>query len=278
MKTNTTTGSSLLVRPEYGMGQLIGDDDLRQAVDYTRDLNRLIFRSLLGCGVVCGLKVKPAIECGKVVVTVSSGLALDCHGDPVYLPEKVTKVSYDPGCDTPEATTLWVLVRRTERTCAPRSTVCAPDDDDAQWVFTRIRDGYHIEIMKTPPACACGDPTWKPLAASSVPSDSSKVNGKKGSMKSMTAASTAQATADSGSGGAAADSGGTIAGVKNNESYKAGDCDCDCAAGSDCEWIILARLEQDATNKEWKAEHRVRLFIRPKLQDDPGFAQSPVKP
>ena len=52
------TGSSTLVRPRFSPGLLLRDDDLKVGVDYTRELSRLMFRSLFGCGVICGLKVE----------------------------------------------------------------------------------------------------------------------------------------------------------------------------------------------------------------------------
>ena len=66
---------------------LLQHEDLEQLNVYTRELNRLMFRSLFGCGVVCGLVVGTDVKCGKVNVTVGSGLALDCQGDPIYVPQ-----------------------------------------------------------------------------------------------------------------------------------------------------------------------------------------------
>ena len=47
-------GTSTLVRAKFGPGMLLQHDDLEQLNVYTRELNRLMFRSLFGCGVVCG--------------------------------------------------------------------------------------------------------------------------------------------------------------------------------------------------------------------------------
>ena len=47
-------GTSTLVRPKFGPGMLLQADDLDSLTTYTRELNRLMFRSLFGCGVVCG--------------------------------------------------------------------------------------------------------------------------------------------------------------------------------------------------------------------------------
>ena len=73
-------GTSTLVHAKFGPGMLLQHEDLEQLNIYTRELNRLMFRSLFGCGVVCGLVVGTDVKCGKVSVTVGSGLALDCQG------------------------------------------------------------------------------------------------------------------------------------------------------------------------------------------------------
>ena len=62
----TGKGLSTLVRPKFGPGMLLQHDDLEQLSAYTREINRLMFRSLFGCGVVCGLVVVPDENCGKV--------------------------------------------------------------------------------------------------------------------------------------------------------------------------------------------------------------------
>jgi hypothetical protein len=69
---------STLVRPKFGPGMLLEHGDLELLPAYTRELNRMMFRSLFGCGVVCGLRVDASEHCGKVRVTVECGLAIDC--------------------------------------------------------------------------------------------------------------------------------------------------------------------------------------------------------
>jgi hypothetical protein len=49
---NSMKGS--LIRPTYSPGLLLEDDDLTAGVSYTRGLTQLLFRSLFGCGVICG--------------------------------------------------------------------------------------------------------------------------------------------------------------------------------------------------------------------------------
>jgi len=83
-KKISKTSVGVLERPRYSPGLILEDSDLTAAVDYTRALNRLLFRSLFGCGVVCGLTVSIGTDCG-LQVTVAPGLALDGCGDPLHL-------------------------------------------------------------------------------------------------------------------------------------------------------------------------------------------------
>ena len=58
------------------------------------------------------------------------------------------------------------------------------------------------------------------------------------------------------------------------EDHYAGKCGCDCedCANCDCDCVLLARLDRisdDPENPVWKADHRVRRFVRPMLMRDP---------
>jgi hypothetical protein len=305
MNPNTTTLASkkelsTLARPHYSPGLLLNDDDLSQAVDYTRDLSRLLFRSMLGCGVVCGLVVSADTECGKLVVKVAPGLALDGHGDPVHVkPDQ--SVPIDLSCNVSKPTRLWVLLRRFDKYCMARSTVCAPDDDEAPSVYTRLRDGFEISVVSERPACICGcaepvattptpmptptptpppptdtDTDGKPAAASMT---GAKAEASKNVSKKHTVNGTSATTATSSTGGASNPGGASSPDGTNGmnaatqgtcyEPHVAGVCACACQ--NDEAWIVLARLDAPATQNEtkWRPDHSVRRFIRPALLVDP---------
>ncbi len=237
-------GVSTLARAKFGPGMLLQHDDLEQLNVYTRELNRLMFRSLFGCGVVCGLVVGAEVKCGKVHVTVGSGLALDCRGDPIYVP-KPQGIVLDEECDPDIETPLWVVLCGTEKCCAPRTSVCASDEDELPSVCTRERDGYEIRIVRTPPRCTCGCPEPNPKDPTQALLDHKCkcVN-------------------------------------PQHECYVAhyaGKCGCDCGdcADCDCDCVLLARLDRTGDDREypaWKADHRVRRFVRPVLMRDPQVA------
>jgi len=233
-------GPSTLARAKFGPGMLLQHDDLEQLNVYTRELNRLMFRSLFGCGVVCGLVVGAKVECGKVTVTVGCGLALDCQGDPIYVPQPQSLV-LDEECDPDIPTPLWAVLCGTEKCCAPRTSLCASDEDESPSVCTRERDYFEIRIVRTRPRCTC-----------SCPEPDSK--------------DSTQAFLDS------------KCKCANPEhkcylDHYAGKCGCDCedCANCDCDCVLLARLDKsgDPEHPVWTPDHRVRRFVRPVLMRDP---------
>lgn len=230
---------STLVRPKFGPGMLLEHGDLELLPAYTRELNRMMFRSLFGCGVVCGLRVDASEHCGKVRVTVECGLAIDCQGDPVYVP-KLQQFELDGECDTKVEGPLWVVLCGTSKCCAPRTSMCASEDDEAPAACTRERDAFEIRVLDAPIGCGCVESptvgTWSTPCKCADPSLKCHENHYNG-----------------------------VCGCKD------GDCDC-----CDCDCIVLARI--DATgdqDKSWKADHSVRRFVRPVLIHDP-LVEPPV--
>ena len=253
-------GTSTLVRPRFSPGLLLRDDDLRTGVDYTRDLSRLLFRSLFGCGVVCGLRVTAQVECGKLIVTVDSGVALDPMGDPIYVPDPTT-LKVDPTCGSPISPKIWVILCRSEKCCAPRSTVCGCEEEDSPNVCTREQEGFEIRLVKEKPggcACMCDE---------------------------VLASEPAERRPESDLRHASKDTCWCADPCKCLKDHYAGRCACTCC---DPECVVLAvltdvlrddgykgkdkdqlRQKAEAAGQPWIANHSVRRFVRPVLMRDP---------
>ena len=263
------TGNSSLMRPRFSPGLLLRDDDLRQGVDYTRDLSRLLFRSLFGCGVVCGMEVSAVFNCGKLIVTVGAGVALDCIGDPVYVPNP-QPIAIDPSCGEPLPTEIFVVIKRTEKCCAPRSAVCSCDDDTTPAVCTRERDCYEIRILNECPKCACGCCPDPKSGQTQDTTQQTAANAKKTSKK-KTSADLVEGT---GADVKPVDCWCVDPTLPCYKDHYAGKCGCECC---DDEWIILARLwdKSGGQNTGWTPDHSVRRFVRPVLMRDPvAWAES----
>ncbi len=240
-------GLGTLVKARFGAGMLLQHDDLDALATYTQELNRLMFRTLFGCGVMCGLvvSVEPP-KCGKLSVRVAKGVALDSCGDPIAVNETQT-ITLDTECDPQFPTTLWVLLCAKFKCCAPRTSLCGSEgDDDAPSVSTRERYGYEIRVVAEPPECACGCDPDDELKKS----DCRCANPDQSCYRAQYAG---ECSACDCTGGSSGGCGGDCA----------GDCGCDC--------VVLARLDLTAPQGEerWEVSHKVRRFIRPVLIEDP---------
>jgi hypothetical protein len=276
-------GNSTLVRPRFSPGLLLRDDDLRVGVEYTRDLSRMLFRSLFGCGVVCGLVVNWKPSCGKLVVTVASGVALNCDGDPIYVPQPVT-IPVDPCAGTPVPRKLWVTLCLTEKCCAPRSAVCSCEDDDVSTVCTREQAGFEIRIVGTDPVgCTCGctelplppPPNRTAMADGPATPTAAPVATQSPGRKKATTTSNQPMSANVPV--SAPESGDCCWSVdpcsqcyKDHYAGKCGCCDNTC--------VVLAVLSRTDTTDadgngndigQWAVNHSVRRFVRPMLMRDP---------
>lgn len=158
--TPSQTVAAVLERPRYSPGLILEDGDLTAAVNYTQSLNRLLFRNLFGCGVICGLNVSAVRDCGVLQVTVTAGLALDGCGDPIQVPGPVTvaigkaklaEMEKDPT----KPGRFWVILCGREKPCAPRPLLCETDEYDGAAQPTRIRALSEVSIVFDPPDCAC---------------------------------------------------------------------------------------------------------------------------
>lgn len=269
-------GLTSLIRPHFTEGLLLQDDDLTAGVTYTRALSRMMFRTLFGCGVLCGLRVNPPrLECGKLKIDVEKGMAIDCLGDPVELARAVT-VEIDVCKDTVESE-LWIGLRQKERCCAPRSAVCSPDDDEPASVCTRERDGYELCAFSKRPPCACGCAALAPLAVQPTVGPT------------VTAAPAPVGAAPTPAAATPTAALNVVAPTEPPpeprpdpnrpclcnqrtgpgacyEKHYAGECPCECC---ECEWIVLAKAHLNATSGEWDVDHSVRRFVRPVLMRDP---------
>src|SRR5882672_10574274 len=240
---NSKHGLSKLMRPKFGPGMLLQHEDLEQLNVYTRELSQLMFQSLFGCGVMCGLVVSTEEKCGKMTVKVEKGVALACSGDPVYVPEDVNVPIVDD-CNGEVPDQIWVVLCGTVKCCSPRTSICSSDEDDAASDCTREKDGWEIRLVNPRPPCACGCEEPK------TP-DEDRVGQSDCKCVILDPAKPPY--------------------FKCYEAHYAGKCGCDCADCSDCDCqcILLARVDRKANTSEWTVDHRVRRFVRPVLMRDP---------
>ena len=85
-QASPTVATSGFSRPNFFAGQLLTDEDLRDAMNYMVEKNRLHNRHFMGEGVVCGLQVNPhPCISHRVKVIVRKGHALNGRGDDILI-------------------------------------------------------------------------------------------------------------------------------------------------------------------------------------------------
>ena len=306
-----------LVRPKYSPGLLLQDDDLTTAVSYTRNLSRLLFRTLFGCGVLCGLKVEvPSVDkCGKLRTCIGGGVALSCAGDPVEVlgPQEIVIDS----CETELPCALWFAVRHTETCCVPRTAQCPPDEGEPPCNYTRDRDGFEIRVFAERPPCSCGCARLGPeppppveiyaelRGAKSVRGAKDKVMAKDIGGRDRHAAISGPAPTTAPGPAASPTPGAPCPETETLEPPPTGGrdpCLCNLRTGTygpnneigacyrdhyegkcpceccDCDWIILAVAKREGDTTNWLIDHSVRRFVRPVLMRDPVVEKERAAP
>lgn len=80
-------------RVRYFHGMLLTDRDFTEQEMYEREKRKLHNRMLHGWGVVCGLGINTVSSSNPTLeIMITQGMALDCHGNEIVVPEKGFKV------------------------------------------------------------------------------------------------------------------------------------------------------------------------------------------
>jgi hypothetical protein len=246
-----------LIRPRFEPGALLLDEDLTAIVDHSRGLSRLLFRSLFGCGVVCGFRVTAQVECGNLTVAVAPGVAIDCKGDPI---EMCVQQTLGMLCAEKLPDQLWVLIRRAarEHTCAPRDVAC-PSDDGGACKPTRAKDCFELTLTKDEPKHGCGCPKPPQLGTSQTTENQQAASD--GTVVEKPRVETITPPAD----------------WECHIPHYCGVCSCGCCDSCGDGWVVLARVSTKpktsagapAQTNNRDIDYTVRRFIRPVLAADP---------
>ena len=122
---------SSFVRLNYYSGQLLSAEDFQDEQAYFLKKQRLINRCRYGWGIVCGLNV----SLHSNAVRVDPGLALDCQGNEIVVPEVVD-------FPLPESeTSQYIVIHYTEKLCNYVQVPIESDDDSQP---TRVEESYAI--------------------------------------------------------------------------------------------------------------------------------------
>ena len=135
-------------RVRYVDGQILSAADFQAEQQYLLDRHRLHNLSCHGLGVISGLKVSVSTDGSaddSVTVHVSPGLAIDCLGDELHVPQPFVQVLQPPDEDV----YVCVLMTETATDFVPR--IGAGADDEHGTEATRIEESVVL-------TCELADP------------------------------------------------------------------------------------------------------------------------
>jgi hypothetical protein len=157
LKLPEKTKATPIEMVKFRDGMIVTAEDLEAAMRYPVSIFQTLVRSYFGCGVVCGLDLKPDPKAGDrdpktnafptFVVCVGRGVALDCLGFPLELcgPVKID-LTPDPCRCEPPPEEVCIAIRRITSDEAPRDA-CACDADDPRFQCSRVRDHVLIKVF-----------------------------------------------------------------------------------------------------------------------------------
>ncbi len=152
-------------RARYFHGMLLSDRDFREEQNYHREKRKLTNRMLHGWGIVCGLGLE--WEEGKKWITVTPGMALDCHGneimvcdpfkldlDALLCPPRPAEPSQDPCREVKEGSKIYYLTIGYEERMVDPVSVYAPGGgcEEKTCEHSRWQEGFCLQLESNLPA------------------------------------------------------------------------------------------------------------------------------
>jgi hypothetical protein len=137
-----------LERVNFFHGQILSVSDFQAEQEYSLARFRRHNRYLHGWGTVCGLEVSSN---GSSEILVQPGLAIDCGGNEIYVDAPVK-------IPIPQAARVQFVVLQYEETKTSLVPAISADADKRQeeMAFSRIVEGYHLEILDHDPTARHG--------------------------------------------------------------------------------------------------------------------------
>ena len=140
-------------RNRYFYGKLLTVRDFEDEQRYFVEKQRLINRLIHGEGVVCGLKVED-IEGKDGFIHITPGVALDCCGREIVLPEPV-EINLSEKISLEDSVPRWVTIRYDACGKEPVPAYTAESSCEETCCYSRIEEGYKIEVLdQKPEECA----------------------------------------------------------------------------------------------------------------------------
>src|SRR5215218_2342120 len=162
-------GLNSFERNRYFDGKLLTARDMTAEQTFLTGKNRLHNSRLHGVGTVCGLKVVQHENdaCLDKYVLLEPGLALDCRGNEILVPEQVQidiHHQVEAAQEGENAATFTdgqeLFIHLAYRECDTEKTPALLDDcgcGDGATEFSRTREGFEVFFTSTAPTGQAGD-------------------------------------------------------------------------------------------------------------------------
>lgn len=145
------TGLSAFERNNYFCGKLMVERDFWAEQLYHVGKQRLHNSYLHGWGAVCGLRVDPHPHCPNLRVVVRRGLAIDCHGREILVPEdhEVELESYRKDGNGEHSKPESLFICLTYRECRTEPVPAFLDDRGCTETceHNRIRETFEVKVL-----------------------------------------------------------------------------------------------------------------------------------
>ena len=158
------------LRNNYFDGKLLVSRDFSEEQDYHRGHRQLHNALLHGKGTVCGLKLieHPNASCRSEFVVVEPGVALDCYGQEIVVPERalirlsdMIKKNYRLQKTLDGSAHLMIAVERCDQGSELMPVLLPDCDSDNDREYGRIAEGYRFVVFSA---------TAEQMKAAQVPS------------------------------------------------------------------------------------------------------------
>ncbi|MCB0302330.1 MAG: hypothetical protein KDI38_00970 [Calditrichaeota bacterium] len=154
MATNTITEKlcrhNHFKRLNYFHGMLLDDLDFYTEQKYHHDKRRMLNRYLHGWGIVCGLEIGFKFD-NAPMLYVNPGLAIDCEGNEIYVPEKHEFDLQTILGPTPSDKAYYITISYQKRMTDPVPVYAPGDCEDRESKPSRWTEGYCIQAFNEKP-------------------------------------------------------------------------------------------------------------------------------
>ncbi len=149
---NCEKGLKQFTRNKYFYGKLLTVRDFNLEQSYFINKIRFSHKYLHGMGVVCGLNVKiSSVSDEKLELNISSGVAVDCCGNEIVIPENATK-EVENWENVDKSSNIYILLKYSECETEPVPNVSNTSTCEEECCNSRIQETFSLYATNEEPS------------------------------------------------------------------------------------------------------------------------------